>query len=283
VSLKYQHRHHAGNFGDVLKHVLLVDLLRRLAMKEKPFFFLDTHAGRGEYAIDEGARHEAAQGVLKVLATKPHCGEIRVWLDLVRKNDAGDATRALRVYPGSPRLAQLLLRPTDRAAFFELAPREAEALSAILGRDKRLHIECGGGYQAMKALLPPRERRGLVFIDPPYERQEQEFDEALSALKAGLERWSTGIYCLWYPIKERRALARLKRAFDEPGWPPTIAAELCVYRDDSRVGLNGAGVLILNPPWQLDIAMRLWIRELHSLLALDPAARWSVDWLVADK
>jgi 23S rRNA (adenine2030-N6)-methyltransferase len=281
--MKYQHHYHAGNFGDVLKHVTLVELLTWLAAKDKPFFFLETHAGRGEYPLDTATHREACSGVLKVAAGQPRSQAIRSWLDLIRNSSDRNTADRISIYPGSPRLAQLLLRPTDRAHFREIERREAGLLIAALSADKRMHVECGDGYQAMKALLPPRERRGLVLIDPAYERQEQEFDEALAAIKAGLERWSTGTYCLWYPIKECRALVRLKRAFDEPGWPPTLAAELCVYRDDSRVGLNGAGVLILNPPWQLDVAMHGWVKELHALLAIDPAARWSVEWLVPAK
>jgi 23S rRNA (adenine2030-N6)-methyltransferase len=281
--MKYQHRYHAGNFGDVVKHVTLVALLRRLAAKDKPFFFLDTHAGRGAYVLDEAARREASHGVLQVAAGEPQSAEIRDWLNLVRQRNSGGTTPAIESYPGSPRLAQLLLRPNDRALFCELDQRECDALARLLAHDKRMRVECGDGYQAMKANLPPRERRGLVLIDPAYERQEQDLDEALAAIRAGHERWATGIYCLWYPIKERQSLARLKRAFEEPEWPPTIAAELCVYRDDSRVGLNGAGVVIVNPPWQLDVAMRGWLRELHTQLARDPAARWSVDWLVPDR
>jgi 23S rRNA (adenine2030-N6)-methyltransferase len=281
--VKYLHRYHAGNFGDVLKHVTLVDLLRRLAVKDKPFFFLDTHAGRGRYELDDIARREAAHGVLKVAAADPQSEEIRAWLALVRRSNSKDAIGDLQTYPGSPCLAQMLLRPNDRAVCVELRAREAEALTIALGGDRQMRVERGDGYQAIRASLPPRERRGLVLIDPAYERQDQEFDEALTAIKSGLERWPTGIYCLWYPIKERRTLTRLKRSFEEPGWPPTLAAELCVYRDDSHVGLNGAGMLILNPPWQFDVAMRGWLKELHTLLARDPASRWSIDWLVPDK
>ncbi len=281
--MKYQHRYHAGNFGDVVKHVAVADLLKRLAQKEKPFFYLETHAGRGRYVIEDAAAGEAAHGVLKVLAAEPRAGAIRTWLDLIRRNEGGAAHKGIQVYPGSPRIAQLLLRAGDRASFYEIVPREAEALSENLGPDRRLHIECGDGLQAIKALLPPRERRGLVLIDPAYERQEQELDEALDAVRTGLARWSTGTYCLWYPIKERRLRVRLERASAEPGWPPTLLAELCVYRDDTRVGLNGAGLMILNPPWQLDIAMREWLEELHGLLAVDRAARWSVEWLVPDR
>jgi 23S rRNA (adenine2030-N6)-methyltransferase len=281
--MKYRHSFHAGNFGDVLKHVALVDLLKRLALKDKPIFYLETHAGRGQYAMDENARPEAALGVLKLLKAKPQSAAIRSWLDIVRRNDSGHGTGDLKLYPGSPRIAQLLLRAQDRASLFEIVPREAEQLSQNLGKDKRLHVECGDGLHAMKALLPPRERRGLVLVDPAYERQDEELDEALTAIRSGLERWSTGIYCLWYPIKERRSVERFKRAFNEPGWPPALAAELCVYRDDSRAGLNGAGLLVLNPPWQLDVSMREWVKELHGLLAVDPASRWSVDWLVPDR
>jgi 23S rRNA (adenine2030-N6)-methyltransferase len=281
--LKYQHRYHAGNFGDVLKHVALVDLLQRLTRKDKPLFYLETHAGRGEYAIDDAAPGEAANGVLRVLNSDSRANSIRTWCDLIRRNDGGATHKGLHTYPGSPRIAQLLLRAGDRASFFEIAPREAEALSENLGPDRRLHIECGDGLQAIKALLPPRERRGLVMIDPAYERQEQDLDAALGAIRAGLARWSTGTYCLWYPIKERQPRARFERASAEPGWPPTLIAELCVYRDDTTVGLNGAGLVILNPPWQLDLSMREWMAELNGILAVDPAARWSVEWLVPDR
>jgi 23S rRNA (adenine2030-N6)-methyltransferase len=281
--LKYQHHYHAGNFGDVVKHVALVALLKRLAQKEKPFFYLETHAGRGQYVIEDEAPGEAAHGVLKLLKSEPRASAIRAWLDLVRHNDGGAAHKSVHTYPGSPRIAQLLLRAGDRASFFEIIPREAEALSENLGFDRRLHIECGDGLQALKALLPPRERRGLVLIDPAYERQEQELDEALGAIRAALVRWSTGTYCLWYPIKDRRLRVRLERASAEPGWPATLVAELCVYRDDTRVGLNGLGLMILNPPWQLDVAMREWVPELHGILAIDPVARWSVEWLVPDR
>ena len=281
--MKYQHRYHAGNFGDVFKHVALTDLLRRLTQKDKALFYLETHAGRGQYGLNDAAPGEAAHGVLKVLDAEPRAPAIRAWLDLVRRNDSGTTHKGLHVYPGSPRLAQLLLRAGDRATLFEIVPREAEALSENLGPDRRLHIACGDGLHAIKALLPPRERRGLVLIDPAYERQEQELDEALDAIRAGLARWSTGTYCLWYPIKERRSRVRLERASAEPGWPATLIAELCVYRDDTHVGLNGCGLMILNPPWQLDASMREWIKELHGILAVDPAARWSVEWLVPDR
>ncbi|HZF16950.1 MAG TPA: 23S rRNA (adenine(2030)-N(6))-methyltransferase RlmJ [Steroidobacteraceae bacterium] len=279
--MKYQHRYHAGNFGDVLKHVALVDLLTRLVQKDKPCFYLETHAGRGLYPLDRAATHEAALGALKVLAAEPGSAPLKAWARAVRQFSRDAAGQPVD-YPGSPCLAQRLLRPQDRATFYEIAPAEAAALAANLGRDARLHVECGEGLHAMKAILPPRERRGLVLIDPAYEHQEQDLDAALLALRAGLERWSTGIYCLWYPIKEREALGRLRRAATGPGWPPTLAVEMCVYRDDTRVGLNGAGLLILNPPWQLDVSMREWVGELHGLLAVDRAARWSVEWLVPD-
>lgn len=281
--MKYQHRYHAGNFGDVLKHVALVDLLQKLTQKDKPLFYLETHAGRGQYVIDDAAPGEAASGALKVLNVEPRARAIRAWRDLVRHNDGGAPHKSIHTYPGSPRLAQLLLRAGDRGTFFEIVQREAEALSENLGPDRRLHIECGDGLHAIKALLPPRERRGLVLIDPAYERQEQELDEALDAIRAGLARWSTGTYCLWYPIKDRRSRVRLERASAEPGWPATLLAELCVYRDDTRVGLNGAGLMILNPPWQLDVAMREWMQELHGMLVVDRAAPWSVEWLVPDR
>lgn len=282
--MKYRHAFHAGNFGDVLKHTALVWLLRALVRKDKPIFFLDTHAGRGRYSLDSQAAlksGEAREGVGRLIAAEPRNEALRAYLDLLTDFEPRAAIeQALRTYPGSGLIAQRLLRAGDRAVLCEIQEHEAAALSESIGRDRRMRVECRDGYDALKALLPPAERRGLVLIDPAYELQLDENAHVVTALDEALKRWRTGVYCVWYPIKLRTHAEQLQRAVIALEPPPTLAAELCVYQDDSRAALNGAGLLIINPPWQADEALGEAIAELHALLAHDARSPHGVRWLV---
>ncbi|MDE3116860.1 MAG: 23S rRNA (adenine(2030)-N(6))-methyltransferase RlmJ, partial [Pseudomonadota bacterium] len=196
--MNYRHAYHAGNFADVAKHLALVAALRHLKKKEKPFVVLDTHGGRGRYDLSaEAARTgEAAAGIGRLL---PLAGEdnlpeiLKTYLDLVAQEGAGH-------YPGSPLLAVRLLRPQDRLVAIEKHPEEAAALQAVLAPFGNARAIEGDGYGRLAALLPPKERRGLVLIDPPYEAPD-EFERAAAALKAAYRRFATGIYMLWFPIK----------------------------------------------------------------------------------
>src|SRR6185312_10899565 len=181
--MNYRHAYHAGNFADVLKHTVLLALLESLQAKATPFCYYDTHAGSGSYALDgveAGKTHEYLGGIDRVL-------------------DGADRTTPLRVYPGSPLLAARLLRPGDQAQLCELHPEEAARLRALLAHDPRLHVHQRDGYAALKALLPPAQKRGMVLIDPPYELQEAEYAVIVKALKTALQRWPNGIYAVWYP------------------------------------------------------------------------------------
>lgn len=280
--MNYRHAFHAGNFGDVLKHLVLVELLSRLTAKDKPLFFLDTHAGRGRYDLaSEEARRggEAKGGVLRLAARGPLPPAAQRYVDAVRAADPGNA-RDIRYYPGSPRLAVDLLRPGDRAALCDLAPREAAALRAEFGGDRRVAVHERDGYEALGALLPPRERRGLVLVDPPYEAQEREFGSLTAALGRALARWPSGVYALWYPIKLPGPVQRFHDALCASGVERLLAVELCVHPRDSRAGLNGSGVAVINPPWQSDAALAEALPAVHEALAVGGAGDWRVAWLL---
>jgi len=284
--MKYQHSFHAGNFGDVLKHLALTCLLQALTRKDKPLFFLDTHSGRGRYSLDSQAAlstGEAQHGVQRLLGAEPRSSGLRSYLEVLADFDPPAQNRgALRNYPGSGLIAQRLLRSRDRAVLCEIQDAEAMSLAQTVGNDSRMLVECRDGFEALKALVPPPERRGLVLIDPAYELQQADSALVTTALSDALRRWRTGVYCVWYPIKLRSHVEQWHRTIVALDPPPTLVAELCVYQDDSRAALNGAGVLIVNPPWRTDEVLRESIEEIHPLLAHDARSPFGVRWIVAE-
>ncbi len=282
--MNYRHAYHAGTFADVVKHVALVAALDYLGRKEAPYFYLDTHAGRGRYVIAAGETQRAGEyrdGVARLLAAPDGApAAVARYLEVVRA--AGVEDGRLVAYPGSPRVAAACLRAGDRAAVCELEPREAQALKAELASDRRFAVHERDGYEALPALLPPREKRGLVLVDPPYE-QPDEFERLAAALLAAHARWPGGVYAVWYPIKHGGAAARFVARMAASGLRRQLVAELLVRPEDSPVGLNGAGMLFLNPPWQLDRQLADALPWLHRRLAPeDGAGGWSVDWRVPE-
>jgi 23S rRNA (adenine2030-N6)-methyltransferase len=290
--MNYRHAYHAGNFADVLKHIVLSALLDALKAKPAPFAVIDTHAGSGSYALDSMEAEKTGEwreGVGRLLFPDvgPHAraGDalppmLRRWLDdllALPGNETG-----LKFYPGSPVQVARALRPNDSAQLCELHPEEAGRLRARLRHDARLHVHERDGYAALKALLPPKEKRGLVLIDPPYEAQEAEYQQIEQALKVALERWPTGIYAVWYPIKQRSQVQPFLRWLGHCGARRVLRAELLVHADDSPLRLNGSGMAILNAPWKLDEALREPLRALARLLAQGRPADWKLDWLAAE-
>jgi 23S rRNA (adenine2030-N6)-methyltransferase len=275
--VNYRHAFHAGNFADVHKHVVLLALLERLKQKPKPLLYLDTHAGRGSYdlrAEDATRSGESREGIAR-LAGRP----VRS-ADLLRYLQATHAAGAAPTYyPGSPLIALGALREGDRAVLVEQQPAEAQALIEATSRMRDVSVVCGDGYAALKTYLPPRENRGLVLIDPPYEA-DTEFADAERALRLGLARWPNGVFALWYPIKAGAQSQRLNAALQASGLRKLLRLELTVRPSDSPIGLNGSGLVIANPPWKFDGEMREALEELHAALEGKGAAR--VDWLVGE-
>ena len=276
--MNYRHAFHAGNHADVLKHVVLLGVLEALERKQAPFFVLDTHAGRGQYLLQgeqSDRTGEARGGIFRLFVLRGLPPLVQHYL---RRVQADNPVGALVNYPGSPLLAAQAMRAQDRLVACELQPDEARALGHLFERDGRVQVLARDGYGAVKALLPPKERRGVVLIDPPYEAQDDEFPRILESLRDGLERWPTGIFAVWYPIKRRRSLLPFLRKAAALPVKSSLVAEVLVRPDDSPLRLNGSGMLVLNPPWKLDLALAQALPELAKLMGEDGASS-RLEWL----
>jgi 23S rRNA (adenine2030-N6)-methyltransferase len=269
--MNYRHAFHAGNHADVLKHIVLLALLESLKRKDSPFFVLDTHAGRGQYLLQgehADKTGEARGGIFRLFVLHGLPALVQRYLKRVQ---ADNPVGALINYPGSPLLIAQAMREHDRLAACELHPDEARALAALFKNDARVGVHARDGYGAIKALLPPKAHtkgitRGLVLIDPPYESQDAEFDTILASLQDALARWPTGIYAVWYPIKQHRTLNRFLRRVAELPCKSAFIVELLVRPDDSPLRLNGSGMLLINPPYQLDAELAPVLPVLARLL-----------------
>jgi 23S rRNA (adenine2030-N6)-methyltransferase len=272
--VNYRHAFHAGNFADVHKHVVLVALLTHLHKKAKPFFFLDTHAGRGLYDLQSTEARRGGEWLNGIgrLRSKP-LPELTLYLEIT-----GSTAQS---YPGSPLIAAEMLRENDRAVFVEKQPVEAAALRVELGRRPHVTVIDDDGYISLKAQLPPRENRGLVLIDPPFEN-DSEFADVTRALQMAIARWPNGMYCVWYPIKPGSAQSRMHRALVDAGLKKLLLLELNILPSDSPLGLNGSGLLIVNPPYQLDDQMRSLMPQLHSVLSPEGSGGVRVEWLAGE-
>jgi 23S rRNA (adenine2030-N6)-methyltransferase len=287
--MNYRHAFHAGNHADVLKHITLLSWLDALASKESPFFVLDTHGGRGLYALDAEAAERTGEGQAGIgrlwgMHGLPAAVQRLCALVVAENATAQASARAssghapLKKYPGSPRLALAAMRPQDRLAACELQPDEAAALKATLANDPRAAVHSRDGYDAVRALLPAKEKRGLVLIDPPYEAQEAEYPRVLTAVKEALTRWPTGGAAVWYPIKQRRSLHGFFRQAALLAPRGLLCAELLIRPDDSPLRLNGSGMLMFHPPWKLDEALAPALPVLTRLLGEHHASH-RLEWL----
>jgi len=278
--VNYRHAFHAGNFADVLKHTILVGLIEALKAKQTPFCYFDTHAGRGRYDLGgaEATRTgEAANGIQRLLASTRAPALLHVYVNLVRALNGGH--EELAIYPGSPLIASLLMREDDRGILCELEPGEAEFLRSVFRGDARFAVHTRNGYEGMKAMLPPRQRRGLVLIDPPFEAQEDEFRTIERALAEALKSWPTGVYAVWYPIKLRQHVQPFHRWLARSGFPKVQVAELLLHPDNSALRLNGCGMAIINPPWKFERTLAELLPALQELLAQGRFGQHHIEWL----
>lgn len=280
--MNYRHAFHAGNFADVFKHAILTGLLEALQTKQTPFCYFDTHAGAGRYDLHgEAARKtgEHENGVLRLLGATRLPVSLHIYLNLVRAMNAASGPHDLAVYPGSPLIASLLLREQDRAVLCEMQPDEAEKLKSLFAGDARIGVHQRDGYAALAALLPPKERRGLVLIDPPFEAQEDEFRAIETALAQAHARWPTGIYAIWYPIKLRQQTLPFQRWLVSQKIPKVLCAELLLHPDNSALRLNGCGMIIVNPPWKFERQLGELLPALREHLAQGRFGQHRVEWL----
>ncbi len=271
--LSYRHGFHAGNHADVLKHVILVHLLHYLAQKDKPLWFVDTHAGAALYALDEGYAAKSAEfetGIGRLWKRSDLPAPVAQYVQQVR---ALNHDGALRSYPGSPQLAMQMLRKQDRLRLFELHSTESRMLQQYF-RDQapRAIAQAGDGFEGLQSVLPPPSRRGLVLIDPSYEDKD-DYKRVIEALREGLKRFGTGVYAIWYPQVQRHESRRfpdlLKRLQEKDWLHVTLTVKGPVA---GGLGLHGSGMFILNPPWTLPKALNPVMPYLVRVLGQDAAA-----------
>ena len=256
--MNYRHAFHAGNFADCVKHALLVWLLRAMQRKDGPIFVLDTHAGAGRYDLGSGPAERTGEwraGIARLLDDAP--AVLAEYVELVQQ---------LGLYPGSPVLIRAMLRPNDVMACCDLHPEEFAALRRLFGRDKNIGVHHRNGWEALGALLPPKQTRALVRIDPPYEKPD-EFARLAAGLRDGIRRFPTGVFAAWYPIKHRAPVRAFHTAMQESGIKDIVAAELFLRAPLDPARLNGCGLLVINPPWRFDLDVPVILDALLARLA----------------
>jgi 23S rRNA (adenine2030-N6)-methyltransferase len=282
--VKYRHSFHAGNFADVHKHVTLLALIGALQRKDKGFLYLETHAGRGLYDLGSADTHqgsEARSGIGALLGAACTSPQIHVLLRAL--GEARERSGEAQVYAGSPVLAAGALRAQDRGLCCEIQAAECRALERALRLYPRMRCECTDGYRALTAHLPPPERRALVLIDPPYEEQSDDLARATGAVGTVLKRLANAVIALWYPIKDDRDLAPWLARIAAELQVPALVAELWLHPRDARVGLNGSGLLIVNPPYQFDAGMQQWLPELGTAMGSDRQGGTLVKWIAHEQ
>lgn len=281
IRVNYRHAFHAGNFADVFKHLILVALIESLKRKEKGFVYFETHAGAGRYDLRDPAVRKTGEyhdGIERLWQAPPVDPLWVAYLAAVRSANRG---AALRVYPGSPRIARSLVRAQDRLQLAELEPGECARLEREFARDRQVRIDCGDGLRWLGAWLPPREARGLVLIDPPYE-SDAEWRAVPKAMLDGHRLWATGVFAVWYPLKAGAPVARLKKALATSGVRKILVAEIEVWPADTPFRLNGCGMAVINPPWRLDAELERALPPLAERLRQGPHAAARVGWLVPE-
>jgi len=277
--LSYRHSYHSGNFADVLKHIVLVEILQYLQRKDGAMAYIDTHAGAGLFDLHSAHAQKLGEyrnGIARLL----HSGlpGIKAYLDVVSAfNPDGELNR----YPGSPLIAQHLLRPQDTAILFELHSTDYDLLAQQVAADKRIQVLKQDGLKGLLALLPPPSRRALVLIDPSYEIKT-EYQQVLETLVDAQRKFSSGIYAIWYPVIERQRATDFVEQIRTCGIRDIQRFELGVRPDAAGRGMTGAGMIVINPPWTLMQSMTLLLPALCEKLAADPQAFYRSEILVSE-
>jgi 23S rRNA (adenine2030-N6)-methyltransferase len=286
--MNYRHAFHAGNFADVFKHILLVRMLDYLKRKPAPFRYIDTHAGIGSYDLageEAGRTGEWLEGIGRLLDAEipaEIAPLLEPYLSIVRERlESGEPGRRKPRYPGSPVLAQAMLRPLDRMIFCELHPADVRALSRHTGKDRRVKIIEIDGYTGLRAYVPPVERRGLVLIDPPFEKTD-EFAQVARSLAEAWKKWPTGGYCVWYPVKSVRDVDAFFEALVAGGVENILRVEFTVRQPAPDSGLAANGLAIVNPPYVLEDEARTILPFLCDVLRQGPGSSWRIDRYAAE-
>lgn len=279
--LSYRHSFHAGNYADVLKHIVQLLILEALQQKEKGFLYLDTHAGAGLYSLQSFEAEKTAEFTegIGYLWERDDLPEIvRHYLQQVKQVNPKDK---LNFYPGSPLLAANLLRPQDRAILTELHPSDYPLLRKNMQKFSNIQVKRENGFQQLKSTLPPKERRGFVLIDPPYELKE-DYQLVVDAIVEGYKRFATGTYAIWYPVVLRQQIKKMIHSFEATQIRKILQIELGIRSDSTQRGMTASGMIVINPPWKLESQMREILPYLSEVLAPAGTGHWSVNWVTPE-
>lgn len=282
--MNYRHVFHAGNFADVVKHTILTRILAYLMRKDAPFRVIDTHAGVGLYDLRGEAAEKTGEwvdGIGRLIGQAlpaPAQDLLAPYLDAVRaQNPDGE----LRFYPGSPLITRNMLRQQDRLMALELHPVDVEALRENFAGDFQVRVTHVDGWQALGTHLPPKEKRGLVLIDPPFE-ERNEFERMAQNLIKAHRRWPTGLYALWYPIKDVADVDKFVALLKASGIPKILKLELTIRQPSNPPRLHGTGMIVINPPFVLEEEMRVLMPVLADALSDEGRGRWAIDWVAGE-
>lgn len=278
--LSYRHSFHAGNHADVLKHLVLTLILQSLKQKEKGFFYLDTHSGVGRYSLlsaESEKTGEYLEGIARLWERDDLPEEVACYVNEIKKINKGK----LKFYAGSPLLAVQQLREQDRALLTELHPNDFPLLRQEFAKKANVVTKRENGFQQLKAALPPKEKRGLVLIDPPYELKE-DYELVVKAIIEGYKRFATGVYAIWYPVVLRQHSKRIVRGLIETGIRKILQIELAVRPDSDQRGMTASGMIVINPPWQLEAQMKSVLPYLTQVLVPEGTGSWSVEWITPE-
>lgn len=275
--LSYRHAFHAGNYADVIKHVVLVEILRHLCKKDAPFEYIDTHSGAGLYnlaAPDAQKLQEFAGGIGKLSVEA--FPELAAYLDVVASFNSNPARH---LYPGSPAIAKTFLRRQDRGWLFELHPKDAALLSQNMAGQKNIRVQHKDGFAGLKALVPPTARRGLVLIDPSYEIKS-DYPLVVEQVIQAHRKFSNGIYAIWYPVVDRHTIVKMTQDLANSGIRNIQRYELGIAEDSAQHGMTSSGMIVINPPWTLFDTMAALLPKLSTALSGHNTPIYQCDVLV---
>ena len=279
--LSYRHSFHAGNHADVLKHTVQSLIISALNEKDKPYLYLDTHAGAGRYLLSgEHAERtgEYLEGIARIWQQDDLPEEMKPYISAVKNYNPGGK---LRYYPGSPLIARHLLREDDKLQLTELHPSDFPLLRNEFQKDDRARTDRADGYQQLKSKLPPPSRRGLILIDPPYE-MKSDYQAVVAGIQEGYKRFATGVFALWYPVVLRQQIKRMLSELQATGIKRILQIELAVRPDSDQRGMTASGMIVINPPWKLAAEMEAVLPRLHKQPSAAGTGHTLVNWVVPE-
>jgi len=279
--LSYRHSFHAGNFADVLKHLVLIKILEHLCKKDKAFYCIDTHSGPGTYMLNSDyalKNKEFESGITQLWQRTDLPEDLNTYVKLIKKFNS---TESLLHYPGSPLITQQFLRHKDHLSLFELHSTEIELLKSATHKDKRIHTHHAEGLSGAIALLPPKQHRGLIFIDPSYEIKS-DYESVIQSLIQMHRRFATGSYALWYPVIDRKRNQQLEKVLKTTDIANIQLFELGIKEDSLEHGMTASGMIVINPPWTLAADMQQTLPWLCNALGVDGAGSFRIETLVAE-